>query len=242
MVVLHLFQSMSNPNPPIDPFKLLEVASNNPDNPGAAVKKFIYDTSVIQKEQSIAKKKLQYPYYREQYGRQMKTLLDDMINDKLDRVFLAKDYPTIKLSTLYTSIKQGIMYLCDLMDPDNKYKEFRLSTELRRPDDSKLVLAYTGNDVITFKSRVVKKESTFNEVYVAVQEALTMLKDGERVVLPDDTLAPFELNNDQVKLLQELCGRAGGDGIVHLVGANEIKIIKVPKPQQSKVEPEGSVV
>lgn len=66
-----------------------------------------------------------YSYFREQFGLEMKIVIDRMIETKRNMEWKFADYPELRPKTLYLRINQSLKYLFHCLDPDGYYAPFR---------------------------------------------------------------------------------------------------------------------
>lgn len=187
----------------------------------------------ITRQKAFLRKQALYNYYNATYGKQVKDLFDAMMEDGLDRAFSKKDYPTINLSTLYASINQGSMYLIENLDPDRIYKEFRRRIEIRRPrpKDDEFRIVFLHKEAILIKSRVVKTESSFDDVYRIIQEVIQTAPPNSKVSIPDEQTPPFHLKDEEILFLEQFLSKH--EHITAIVSGDLIKMV-IRKPEKAK--------
>lgn len=160
-----------------------------------------------------------FSYYRKIFALEVKLVVDKMIEDKQDREWKYAAFPNYSHSTVYQRVYQGMRYLCDELDFDGRYGEFRQMVVLTKEKTGirlsfireKLEGKAFDADVITDEDRIADWEKQVNE----------FLEDSTRQTLH---LKKLNLSHEQVTLLTS--SFEGLEGINAIVTDREIKIVK----------------
>jgi len=76
-------------------------------------------------------------YYTEEYAMQVKRVLDNILQDKQDRLWRYEDWKQFSPTTVYLRINQSLRYLLDYMDADGRYKKLMSTLEIYRDRSAK---------------------------------------------------------------------------------------------------------
>lgn len=160
-----------------------------------------------------------FSYYRKIFALEVKMVVDKMLADKQDREWKYAAFPNYSHSTVYQRVYQGLRYLCDELDFDGRYGEFRQMVVLTKEKTGirlsfireKLEGKSFDADVITNEERIGEWEKQVNE----------FLEDSTRQTLH---LKKLNLTHEQVELLTR--SFEGLEGVNAIVTDREIKIVK----------------
>jgi hypothetical protein len=160
-----------------------------------------------------------FSYYRATYATETRFVIDAMMEDGKMREWSYADFPELSKSTVYMRVYWSIRFLCDEMDPTNKYKEFIEKLYINRKCKTGVRLEVLVNPALGFNPRVVEQEKERTERWQHEVEAF--IEDPTRKILH---LKNLNLNEEQRANLE--ASFADTDGIIAIITAKEIKIIK----------------
>lgn len=172
------------------------------------------------------------PYYRRQYGLEIKEVFDRMIKDQLDSCY---DFATfeakgINRSTLYIRINQSIRYLLDHLDDINHtYARFREMIRIERERGVGVMIRFApefrGGNINDFKPREIipkDKVPSWKEEMLEYMENGTV---GEPFFV--DKLA---LTNEEVTDLKT--SLIGLKNILSSITSHSVKLVKINPPEE----------
>lgn len=127
---------------------------DNPDSPVQLTREQLTQLVILAKDDPILRRKLtndlglkKGPYYTIQQAKRIKGVVDEMIEDKMDREFRIADFPQYTFSTLRQKIYGGLQYLTEQMDTNNKYSKWRSQVEVGlNTEKSAIVISYYRDD------------------------------------------------------------------------------------------------
>ena len=118
--------------------------------------------------------------------------------------------PSLKLSSFRNVLSQGLIYLIDNLDPDKRYKNFRGEFEINTDDVHKCITFSLIDREMNLSFREVKTESSFEDVQVWVTKFIKETVPGQKLEMPNESVLPFVLTDEQVFELKELCDKTNG--------------------------------
>ena len=162
------------------------------------------------------------PYYNEYYALEVKKAVDGMLEDKMDRMFMYKNFGSLKPSTVYLRIQQGLMYLCEKLDPMDKYKKFKEITECSVERGMGVRLQYK-------KDYIPESDGSFSAIAVTPRHRISEWKEelnkwldtanvGEQLHIDRLCLTPEQIKDVKISL--------DVDGLLSSVTSQEIKVIR----------------
>lgn len=124
--------------------KRLDQVTNNPQLKAAIVDVVVRDKPLGWSRRSIA------PYYKLEYGLQMKSVIDAMMIDKQDVLYSYSEFEEkygINKDTLYQRINQSIRYLVEQLDDINHiYRSFLETVKIGRERGIGVSIRIVGRD------------------------------------------------------------------------------------------------
>lgn len=177
--------------------------------------------NVLKKRPTSWGKRSNAPYYAEHYAVELQGHVDRMIEDKQDLVFVYKEYPSIKPSTLYLRVNQSFLFLRENMDENFKYTNLNNQIHILR---EKECIRFTYKEQYREGMGALKAHSVApaSKAFVWKEKVDTFLEQSTVTKLHIDKLL---LSPEQISDLN--ASLAGVQGIIFNIDAHSIKIIKV---------------
>lgn len=169
-------------------------------------------------------------YYKEDIAMEMLSTVDEMIQDKRERLFpyeLFQEQHGWQPNTLYLYVQQSIDWLKDNYDPhkDGRYREFRDSISItKRKDDTGVRLVWKE-----FVKNKNQKGGLFSGVVKLGEESkqwLPLFKAwfGNPYGPPVFKLENLELTNDEVEMVRTMLNESEGQFYVTQLDNHNIKL------------------
>lgn len=175
-------------------------------------------------ERRKVEKHWRLPYYRLAYGKELLSILDQMIVDGEDKEFLFKSFRTIRPETLRCRVAQSLMFVEEQLDTlDKKYSLFIAKIEVQKTPRS-IRIARIDTNAEPLVATSVSYFSTFEDVMDVVKSAIEQMPMDTELMLPDSDMAPFELTEQHQEALNML---VSGFEFMHiLMTRDSIKLVK----------------
>lgn len=164
-----------------------------------------------------------YSYFREEFGLEMRVVLDRMQETGKNMEWKYADYPEYKPKTLHERISQSLRYLLTYLDPDGKYNRMRQLIVIDTKSSPQGIMLCWLRDKLQGKP--------FTPVEVDPSVALdnykmhitTFLEDSDRKILQ---LKDLYLTDEEVELIKN--SMIGTEKFcVSVITNKEIKIVKI---------------
>ena len=149
------------------------------------------------------------PYYNEKTAREVQRAIDYMMKEKKSIEFPSSLRPSLKLSSFRNVLSQGLIYLIDNLDPDKRYKNFRREFEINTDEAHKCIAFSLIDKDMNLSFREVKTSSSFDDVKVWIEKFIKETVPGQKIEMPNEAVMPFDLTEEQVFDLKEVCDKAG---------------------------------
>lgn len=157
-------------------------------------------------------------YYKEKYGKQLKNIVDAMMQDHEDREYRFDEFPHLSPSSVYLMVNQSKMYLLEKMDYLGDYRRFFESISIKREHGVGVKLKFIRQD-----------ENDIMPARVIAYKSVIQLSDDIDKFLNDENQKEFKLTGltlspeERTQLEQSLVSL---DGIIYNITETTIKIIK----------------
>lgn len=150
------------------------------------------------------------PYYNEKTAREVQRAIDYMIKEKKSIEFPSSLRPSLKLSSFRNVLSQGLIYLIDNLDPDKRYKNFRREFEINTDEVHKCIAFSLIDKDMNLPFREVKTSSSFDDVKEWMEKYMKEMMPGQKIEMPNISVMAFDLTEEQVFDLKQICDKAGG--------------------------------
>lgn len=168
------------------------------------------------------------PYYRAEYGLQMKCVLDEIIKTSKPFIWRYNDprWSNLKPDTLYKKINQSLIYVKDCLDPDYKYAAIIEACLIHKKKGVGIIMEVRQD--ILYQQQVDNPEAFMPNILVNDnsdwRDRLTDFLERGQPSIPFEVtgLALSEEEQEQIKI--ELCEV---QNIVVIVSDSRIKVVKI---------------
>lgn len=162
-----------------------------------------------------------FSYYKEQFGLEMKIVLDNMIETEQNQIYMYSDFPELLRSTLYARINQSLNYVLNELDIDGKYRRIKDKIIIDRKSNP------AGIMILLVKDKLLGK--AFQPRPITDSEFTDQYKDQINTFLNDETTKVLHLKNLALTTGQMEDVNSAYSNLPHLftlVTEREIKIVK----------------
>lgn len=171
-------------------------------------------------------------YYREKFARELKPVLDAMIEDRKNRIFRYSSYRSMQPSTLRLRIDQAWRYLSTFLDPDGKYKALRKEVDLRKGENGIVawiieegVVEPMRADLLSVADDTGKGRSWRDDLETFLNEA----PEGDKLVIKNIDL----LEDDRVHLETTLHGL---ENVMYSYDEKRLTVLKLPPDEVKRLK------
>jgi len=162
------------------------------------------------------------PYYNEGNAKGLKPLIDGMIEKGANALVRYSDYPSLRKTTLYARISQGIQFLVENMDgPEENYRKFREVLVVRRAQVG-ILLEITRQPESIVGEFLNPEEDVKANLRSKIADFLENAPEGTLLHEKGLVLVGSEIEELQIQLL-------GLPGIIGKITSSEVKLVKMPK-------------
>ena len=168
------------------------------------------------------------PYFKEHFARELKIVLDDMLQDGKDKEFRYDDF-TLSKKSLYNKIHQAWMFLAQFLDPDNTYKTLRQRTVVTTEKTGIRIQFIRDTDTLSKKAVSVEPIAKSFEWKNKLEDFIEKGKVDEKLIIEDISLTQEEIEDLEIQF-------ANIQGILHKFTPTSIKVMKIdPEKLASKL-------
>lgn len=178
------------------------------------------------------------PYYKERYALQLRSVLDEMIQEHYKNIHTTRYFyykeANLSKNSMYLMIRQSLMFLLDQMDPDRVYKRFSELIKIEK-EETGIRISYCDDIEQLADSPlnkvVVIEDQTEQEITVQarIEEFLENAKPGEKF-----ELTRLQLDNEIVENLRLSVSQL--KDIVASITRTNIRLIKLSPEDAAKLE------
>jgi hypothetical protein len=187
-------------------------------------------TVIAKARPASASRRSNYPYYKEYYALQLKPAIDTQIQSKSTIIFRYSVYcegpEKISPTSLYNKINQCIRFLCDFLDNDGKYEQWRKETDIfRSPERGGVIIEYIP-EIRGVKTPEMKADSidTIEEKpYPKWKRKIDDYLEGDDIT--PLVLTKLALSKEETETLEKELGEL--KGIEYSIEESIVKIVKI---------------
>lgn len=177
--------------------------------------------NVLKKKPSSWGKMSNAPYFNAFYANDIKPFIDEVIVSRKDLIFLFSKYPRISPKTVYLRINQSLLFLCECMNDDFKYSNFKNMTDCTI--EPKIGIRYS------YKPQFQEGEDNSKPMIVEPQSRGFIWREAIDVFLNDPSKTEFFMDKLLLTPQQVIDTKASMplEGVIHSITVHTVRIIKV---------------
>jgi hypothetical protein len=147
-------------------------------------------------------KRARAPYYRRRFAEEIKSVIDRLLDDKRDKIFLYASFPTLSKNSLYLKIHQAFLFLVEEMDDEKMtYRNAKDNIAITK-ESTGILLTWVPNSPALTTAEDAKDNLIRNEWKNQLDKFLEQAEQGEKLSLTGLHLTQDDLDTLDISLCQ----------------------------------------